>query len=185
MIRSVTHSTWRLSFIRKLHDLVRREVDRQRTELDQLDPSGDEDDLVKLGDRYADLHDKLEGLGHKLIVVGLAATVENLLKKMIRQHGAARTLEVSKKDGWKKARSKIETLIGTPFDRLPEFSTVNRVRVLSNCFKHHDGFANDEYAEITGVAVGEKIDFGALPTVQYIDAVEKFLNALEDAPVAS
>jgi hypothetical protein len=197
------YSSQRISFLRDVLRVLEVNVADKARSLDAIPSSSPApDDLLALGDRHAELRDKIEGLGHKLVIVGLSSLVESIFGMMLKQNAPA--LYPGGRADWSVLRDAIDKMRGRSMDRLAGWPHTKLVRLLSNCFKHEDGFASPSShsgkelkawvdASVTtsidfdwGKHVHEndgKIDYGALPVAKYIEQVEIFLNELESLPV--
>ena len=197
------YTSQRISFLRQVLEVLDTDVRQERARLDAVDRSSmSEGELLVLGDWYVELHGQVEGLGHKMLIVGLSSLVESSFGIMLKQN--APTLHPGDDCDWGAVRKSVDKMHGVDMGTLHGWAHVKLVRLLSNCFKHADGFALAKspsgkklkswaaanHSASVGfdwsrhVAVKScKIDFGALPVSTYIDHVETFLNELENLPV--
>jgi hypothetical protein len=200
------YTSQRISFLRQALDVLDTAVRQELARLEAVDRSRmSKGELVALGDQYIDLHDQVEGLGHKMVIVSLSSLVESTFGIMLRQNAPA--LYPKGRTDRRKLRDAVDRMHGGNMERLAGWPQTELIRLLSNCFKHEDGFASlssdsgkklkawvdanpstsidFEWAKHVNQDNG-KIDFGALPVAKYIEHVEIFLNELEaQAPVQS
>jgi len=84
--------------------------------------------------------DELRILLNQFISVGTFAVIENHCRWL----GGEAEIALSERPQWGEIRTKIEKYMNNSFDNFPEFSTVENLRILSNCFKHKSGWPSME-----------------------------------------
>lgn len=152
-----------------------------------------------------ELFDKVQGLGHKLVIVGLASLVETTMRLMLQHEAPLIASSLPHRASYGTMKTKFAEVWGRRLEQAKDFPFADLVRVLANDFKHRDGFADlptDPQAETFATwqahqaalapefdwnrhvnATDGKIDFGILPIPSYMDRVESFLDDVQNWPV--
>jgi len=196
-----TYSSQRISFLRGVLGVLEANVQEERERIVIAQAHAKTlDEIEAVAARYRELYDRVQGLGNKLLIVGLSSLVESIFRMMLEQHMPG--VNLGPRAGWGTLRSKVKLLHGVDVDTLASWNETTLVRLLSNAFKHADGFVepgSDDANELQACAsaiddatvfdwpnhvhpTDGKIDFGVLQVATYINHVEIFLNDLERLP---
>ena len=81
---------------------------------------------------------------------------------------------------WIVFKNQIEGNTKIKFVNIPCFDTVNRVRLLNNCFKHSNGTLNKDFVKDFGGAEGDDIEYESEDWKKLISDCETFLLQLAD-----
>jgi hypothetical protein len=110
--------------------------------------------------------------------VSISSSVENFMGTMCEEYN----LKLGSKPDWGNKRTALESrLSNKKFDDLADFSMADRVRLLSNCYKHEGGKTNTEWVKKFGGTEGEEIDYPGESWTEMIEGVRNFLLAMVDA----
>lgn len=206
------YSVDRLRFLRDIRGVMKSHVEQRVAANERMlraveaAEQQDLDAICDVLDERVRIQDKLDGLGHKLIIVGLASLLESLMRIQLKQNAPGVFAQLRTRSAWGEVRKKVEYVLGCDLARLPGWNYVHLTRCLANDFKHRDGFADlpnpgcdaethawcsDPLNAGLGFEWGNhvnpddgKVDYAAIPLDRVFDGVEAFLKALEDRPVA-
>jgi len=199
-----------IRFLRHALDVLTEDVESRRLEIVARDRWGgtppldeiDEAEEVYLGP-LRELFDKVQGLGHKLVIVGLASLVETTIRLMLAREAPKIAGPLGVRAGYGTIKNAFAQVWGRSIDTSSEYAFASLVRALGNDFKHRAGFAElpvpgnaqpdtfkvwqkHQTALLPDFAWGRhvnptdgKIDFGALPLSTYVDHIERFLDDVQ------
>jgi len=85
-----------------------------------------------------------------------------------------------KKPNWVVFKNQIEGNTKIKFVNIPCFDTVNRARLLNNCFKHSNGTINKDFVKNFGGAESDDIEYESEDWKKLISDCETFLLQLAD-----
>lgn len=83
-----------------------------------------------------------------------------------------------KRPNWGVFKNQIERNTKIKFVNIPCFDTVNRVRLLNNCFKHSNGTINKDFVKNFGGAEGDDIEYESEDWKKLISDCEIFFGGL-------
>ncbi len=142
--------------------------------------------------------DKVKRVMYAGLAVALFAVAENFLFCLCVNAGIMK-VEIEKEKGgseirkikncksneierpnWGCYKNLIENNMSIQFNKIPCFESVNRVKLLNNCFKHSAGSINEDFVRAFGGSLGDDISYESEKWQELISGCQTFLTNLSD-----
>lgn len=132
-------------------------------------------------DRYE--ADKLLSVMYASLAVAIFAFVENMLASINRQLGITYKKKNGariKKPDWGLRKNAFDKKCGVNSSKWSGFKSVDRARILANCFKHNRGRKNDDAVKVLNGKHGDEIAYMKQDWKKMLQGVRTFLVRAAD-----
>ncbi len=149
-----------LDAIAKWKDIAHQELKNWEKRLEEKEDAH-EYDWDNIGDE-AYMIEKTETLMYANVAVSLFAVAENFLRVLcLNLDGTEvhKQIKANDRPNWGNFRNVLKQEYGIEYNKVEHFDTMDRVRLLNNCFKHNSGRPNDEYIKKYGGDYIEEIAY--------------------------
>ena len=116
----------------------------------------------------------------RVLWASLATAISSTVEASLGELCDSLKLKLPERANWGTKRNALEGEVPITFGSLDGFESVNRARVMSNCFKHNDGRANEEFSKLSSQPKGEEIDYELEDWDKLIADTQTFLESLSD-----
>ena len=175
-----------LDAIAKWKDLAHQELADWQKRLEE-EEDAHEYDWDNIGDE-AYMIKKTEALMYANVAVSLFAVAEDFLRVLcLNLNGTEvhKQIKANDKPDWGQIRNALKQKCGIEYNKIKHFDTMDRVRLLNNCFKHNSGRPNKKYIKKYGGDYIKEIEYEKEDWGTIISECKTFLlnlaNQVKDA----